>query len=153
MIQVNKNVGFKNFSDYEKRKTCFLDSHDKYFSEYIRSAIKYQADRNCLKSLEMRLTPATISNDIFKMLKKYDNVISEIQDEEKKNVIKYVMHFPKRTDVLSKLTFIGDECTQPRNALIRKYTIKRVNALVKFINNGGDLANRIVGIDACASEI
>lgn len=153
MIQVNKNVGFKNFSDYEKRKTCFLDSHSKYFSEYIRSAIKYQADRKCLKSLEMRLTPATISNDIFKMLKKYDNIISEIQNDEKKNAIKYVMHFPKRPDVLSKLTFIGDKCTQPRNALIRKYTNKRVNALVKFINKGGDLANRIVGIDACASEI
>ena len=113
MIQVNKNVGFKNFSDYEKRKTCFLDSHSKYFSEYIRSAIKYQADRKCLKSLEMRLTPATISNDIFKMLKKYDNIISEIQNDEKKNAIKYVMHFPKRPDVLSKLTFIGDKCTQP----------------------------------------
>ena len=153
MIQVNKNIGFRNFSNYEKRKSCFLKFQNKYFSEYIKSAITYQMDRKCLKSLEMRITPAFMARDIFRMLKEYEDIISKNHDVEKNVAIKYVAHFPKRAEDLLNLKSIGAEYTQERNALIRKATIKRAKALVKFINSGSKLANRIVGIDACASEI
>lgn len=153
LIQVNKNIGFKNFSNYEKRKCCFLHKNNIYIDEYIKTAIVYQIKRNNLQSLEMRMTPSVKAQDTFLQLQNYENIIKKNADMSNINNIKYVMHFPKVSDDISTLKFIGNLCTCERNEVIRRYSKKRALSLVKLMTQVPHLAQRIVGIDACSSEL
>ena len=57
LIQVNRRVGFRNFSDYQGRKTD-LCSQPFYQAELIRMAINAPLDEGHVSSLETRITPA-----------------------------------------------------------------------------------------------
>lgn len=146
IIQVNGEIGFQNFCDYEQRKEYFIEKYPKYRKEYIAMAIKSQLEREYLKYLELRVTPKFSAIDLYKMMKDYNYIyISPHWNVE--NRVRYVMHFPKSSDDREK------SLSEVRNKKARKDNKKRARALVKMLKENQPLSLGIVGIDACASEI
>lgn len=146
LIQVNQEIGFKNFSDYEGRKEYFVENHPWYMNEFLAMAIKGQLERDYLKSLEMRVTPKTSAIELHKMLKKYHSV-DILQEKGAKEKLRYVMHFPKGCDKPD------EKFPVERNWEIRRANKYRARALVKLMQSHSPLRLDIVGIDACANEI
>lgn len=146
LIQVNQEVGFKNFSDYEGRKEYFVENYPAYMNEFLTMAIKGQLEREHLKYLEMRVTPKSASVDLYKMLKRYHSV-DILQNEDAAEKIRYVMHFPKGDDKQSEIF------PEERNRKIRQVNKFRARALVKLMQSHSHLRLDVVGIDACANEI
>lgn len=146
LVQTNRCVGFQNFSDYEKRKECFIEENSVFHNEFLRMAITGQLCRDYLKSLEMRVVPKDSAKEMFNMLKKHDNIINNTKYIAKR--CKYVMHFPKKR---SKSDFAWYNIGS-RNLEIRRESKRKAEALVAFLQSNSKFRNRIVGIDACASE-
>ncbi len=125
LIQVNDRVGFKNFSDYQDRKTKFLSNdpmlYDAVYYMAINSTIK---DQN-IKSLEARITPEKSKTETVIEIDKIENAIKKekeriqifddskeskekekelldaklnLSDKKEDNKHFYVMHFPKIKD-------------------------------------------------------
>lgn len=141
LIQTNRRIGFQNFSDYEKRKECFIEDNSAYHKEFLRMAITGQLCRDYLQSLEMRVVPACSAKTIHEILKKHDRII--VENNYTADRCKYVMHFPKRK---------SKNFTGVRNIEARRGSEKRAKALVVLLQSHSRFRNRIVGIDACASE-
>ena len=146
MVQTNRCVGFQNFSDYEKRKECFIGDNPAYYDEFLRMAITGQLCRDYLISLEMRVVPQKCAKDIFVVLKKYEDILEVTPYNADR--CKYVMHFPKRKSSRGA-EWHNIEC---RNIEIRRESKKRAKALAVFLQSHSRFRNQIVGIDACASE-
>lgn len=146
LVQTNRCVGFQNFSDYERRKECFIGDNSVYYHEFLRMAITGQLCREYLKSIEMRVVPQDNTKGIFDMLKKHDRIIEE--NKYTADRCKYIMHFPKKK-FRCNVEWHNVEC---RNIEIRRESKKRAKALAVFLQSRSKFRNRIVGIDACASE-
>lgn len=154
MVQVNKEVGFKNFSEYQDRKEIFIERQPfhGYRREFLLMATRGQLDRPYLRSLEMRLTPGESSRGIHRVLREYQSMATSRNVPEDGRT-RYVMHFPKRADGDGGI-LAGWIPAAMRNEVCRAQNRNRAMALRRALETCGfSLRRRIVGIDACANEI
>ena len=114
LIQVNKRVGFKNFSDYQDRKSCFI-KHDKLLMSLMHNtAINQTLDNQPqIKYLEARIAPENSNVKLYKAIYEIDNDVKKYKHDIKLVCLKrlkleyknfdldkyfYVIHFIKGKD-------------------------------------------------------
>ena len=172
-IQVNKTLGFDNFSYYEKRKTLFIEEISVYEKLKTALAINTFVEKNKNNYLETRITPKNTISELSKAIYKIDNNINRISLEnnninrislennnincislEKRNKSYfYILHYIKTKDEIhsSKKTIMWD--LVPRNYTLRKDIYKKTLATSNAILSSKNCNERICGIDAANSEL
>lgn len=155
LVQCNPLIGFSNFANYQDRKDFFiLWSHSSNREEKMLTSATIQSllSGNSIFRVELRIGPKDNSQDIAKDINLYDSAIeSVIKDNFLENKLKkeqffYTIHFFKRKDTENKKFSY-------RDGQLRKKILKQANALISLKKNNPQVANRILGIDACSSEM
>lgn len=163
LIQVNGYRGFRNFSEYQDRKTLLCDKPC-YIAELIRMAINAPIQEGHVHSLETRITPKNTPRAYVKTINQIDNLTDEISDGTiqfsqsprfDRNAFFYVIHFIKRPDELpngnqGKPRLLDPNC---RHAKKRQEVRKQAIALFDALHSVPDLRGRIRGIDSASHEI
>ncbi len=170
MIQVNKQIGFENFSNYEKRKDLIWE-RDPYWWEAYRMAINAPLNVDSVKSLEARFSPKMTTTALKEKVYKYDfakwfadtpytSSLKLYEAEFNKEVSDgslsdephfYVLHFPKRRD--SSFVDTPEFILQCRHETLRADVKKMAMATADALTTFNYLRERIRGIDACANEV
>lgn len=145
LIQINRQVGFANFKNYQDRKEFFIEGEKKYEQELVRLALNASMQKQNILSLEARICPKNTSVDLHKALKYYNNIFSQKAEGNKEQLF-YVLHFPK-----SEMEAFCEGA--PRNYKVRSRTKKQAKAIVALLEKGLSDNQSIRGIDACSNEI
>lgn len=141
LIQVNRHVGFANFSNYQDRKEFFIEGIEPYEHELIRLSVNASLQNQNIVSLEARACPGRSSSNLYRKLDQFQKMVP---DKDKQKML-YVLHFPKK-----KLeAFCPGE---PRNYKVRQETYKSTKAIAALIEKGTAFNHYIRGIDACSNE-
>lgn len=154
LIQVNRQVGFANFSDYQDRKEIFIEGEQAYEDELVRLALNETMRRQNIVSLEARICPKQSASKLYQAIGRNQKIAAqqsgnknqEDRFEKKEEKIIYVLHFPKLKD---KKFCAGS----PRNSNVRETTRKQVQSITALLEQGTSINGLIRGIDACSSEI
>lgn len=182
LIQVNDRVGFRNFSDYQGRKSEFTED-DLKLRRYVNiTAIRASIEEENVKSLEARLIPKMKKRSIIKQINDIDYDIrfsikqSCLRDRQSCNVCEnfrfdycenlkkqidamndkyfFVVHFPKQKDQLIKRKEKYNIMSFiPRDSKLR-HDVKRITlAIMAMREDNNKASKRMLGIDACSNEI
>lgn len=177
LVQNNSNIGFENFSVYNRRKGHFLPvdltgkqkrlfwqekERKQNLKWMVQHAVLESFQPDNLKSLEIRITPADDFAANVKQIETYDRLLvnQKIPDRQpwkhrRKNEFLsaeqffYVYHFAKKQD---------DPPKQEGMPLCRHYRLrgsldKKTTAIINMRKLRPEIACRVRGIDACAAEI
>lgn len=157
LVQCNNDVGFDNFSLYQKRKGWFIPfspASEKMLAEATTESVLDGPKIHCV---EFRISPTSPSNPELDLCKEnaktinlYDEAIKKaIRDTHsrctEKNFV-YTYHFNRRKDD------IADELTY-RHQVLRKRISQQAESILDMRIRYKDEAKRIYGIDACSSEL
>ena len=166
LIQMNRQVGFMNFSNYEKRKYTPWQNRIAYWNEAYRTALNDPLNDGYVRSIEARLSPSPKVGQMIRNLYQADTAKLFFDDPQKvfgwrasrgmenraagENTF-YVWHFPKTKDNLL--------CKEGYNLLFcRDFNLRRrvkwaSTSLVDALYTCEYFRQRTRGIDACANEI
>lgn len=177
LIQVNRQVGFKNFANYQDRKD--LAWQEPYRWEACRMALNAPLAEDHVKTLEARLVPAGTPEEMIRKIRLYDqgkhfgdqpflpssaagggflsgHMNHSLQPEpaakgpQEENYF-YVLHFAKRSDIdPSQLPPLSMQC---RHQELRQDTKRRALALAEALSRSAYLCSRVRGIDGCSNEV
>ena len=142
LIQVNRQVGFANFSNYEVRKEAFIEGIHMYEKELVRLAVNEPLSKDYMVSLEARICPSETPSKLYK---KIDTSISFV-DKNYHDKLIYVLHFPKKEDA-------DFQDSRPRHYKLRNSVRVKSESIAKLLMSGTNVNKYIRGIDACANEI
>ena len=146
LIQSNKNVGFKNFEKYQKRKGNLLT--DKiYKEEFTKHAVSNSlVSKNMLK-IEFRISPENNLEKMRSQIQLLDRLV--LPDDSWKENMFYTVHFIKNTDSKHK----DMNYMYCRHYNKRKDTERKAYMLTSLREKYPSEGARILGIDAAANEI
>lgn len=148
IVQVNDNVGFANFQKYQSRKGNLIE--DELFHDYdVQKALSYNILKPNMESLEVRITPPAKAEDMGIQIKNIDQLINPDHLKELEERYFYVYHFVKDIDVFDKT----DDNTRCRHYEKRREVELRAKEIVRFRRINPHMAKKVLGIDACSSEI
>ncbi len=142
LIQVNRQVGFANFSNYERRKEAFIEQIPMYEEELIRLAINEPLSKDYMKYLEARICPSDTPSALYRKIQRYQKVANESSSDK----LSYILHFPKEKDTKF-------EKFMPRHYILRKSVMVKSKSIAKLLNAETSARDCIRGIDACANEV
>lgn len=170
LVQVNQQVGFANFSDYDSRKKLLWKQYPEYFNEDIRQAVTAPIREQHLSSLEGRICPQMSVAENLDSVYKIDRsaLFSSANAEERDHLRNwetcscmenlaedqkyfFVLHFPKEPD-----NAIGKDMQEMlccRHDQYRQRLRLCGIELAKTLVNCKYFCERIRGIDACSQEI
>lgn len=174
IIQCNKDIGFKNFADYQDRKSVFL-KNDKFLSSAVLClAVSGSVNDEMIKSFEARIAPEDsrkeLKDEIYKidsalhnnnlitghdtyseLIRKLnkDMTFHEAYFNQLQETIFYTMHFIKSEEQRNNIFDIA----YPRNYKIRNQSRIGAIALANLRKENSDKSNRILGIDTANFEI
>lgn len=150
ILQLNEQVGFKNFSKFETRKDVFI--LEKYHKFLYSTAINHFLNNSSNRLLEVRITPQITQE---KLRKSFIKITQSIQDscndyESLQRRFGIILHFIKARD--------EREQKGPRHAKLRTDIRQQCFATAKFRKDPKNweknpLAGLLIGIDAANSEI
>lgn len=163
LVQSNKEYGFKNFSEFDKRKLLFVKNEDEYFNESIMLALNMPLETQKLVSFEVRITPEKNINTLKNRIDSIDCAFLSSKDDSlvfkrSKQAFKsgerkfhYVVHYPKNNrDDGEKRNKYGSSC---RNYVCRETNMKYTRKLIYELRTEPYLREAIRGVDACSNEI
>lgn len=168
IIQVNREVGFDNFSNYQNRKNDFIPNKSIYEKAIINSAVNASLNHQNIKSLETRIAPKLKEKDLKKEIKKLDLIVKDdifsfegidlkkrIENIDEKNYEHfYTIHYIKSADIpyykQSEKEKFSIEC---RNKQLRENIMKQTIAIEKTLSSNLLSERRIFGIDSANVEI
>lgn len=166
LIQVNKKVGFANFSNYQDRKEYFIPDNSIYETALFQMAINDSTKFQNITSFETRITPKdtafAINNSLneyqinsdSKALKQtnYNIPIKKVLGTYKANKEKhfYIVHFIKLKEKDTNYKLAQE--VLPRHHQLRKNVKKQARAIVQLRESYSKKAKLIRGIDAASSE-
>lgn len=180
IIQINKRIGFANFSDYQSRKSLFIRKGSIYEVLVCNIAINSTLTDQNIKYLEARITPAESKTGILNRVTKLDAQVEDarflVQDKKlsclicpknqkycidnqklkaktEKGEFYYILHFIKGETPREKNPTEEELLVNCRNWILRKKVKKQALAINDVRKSFHPLKNRIVGIDAASSEI
>lgn len=173
MIQINKNVGFANFSIYQDRKDIFVGGTRSIYERAIANmAVNGSSKNQSIKSIEARLKPKSTKEKNITAISDLDKAIqsecfssnnyNSIDNYLKKNEASriehdhfYVTHFIKNPDKVKGGKGIKDDifASKYRDSVTRNGAMTEAKALVSLRTSLIKTANRIRGIDAASSEL
>lgn len=153
LIQINRQVGFANFSSYQERKEIFIEGQKEYEEELIRLALNETMRKQNIVSLEARICPKKRASELYKTIWKNQNIAAGKRENmfsvgskktglymhnwkygegtgggEPKTADKvtYVLHFPKIKD--------KEFCPgTPRNQNVRLTTRKQSRSIAALL--------------------
>ena len=143
LIQVNRQVGFANFSNYETRKEIFIEKIRMYEEELVRLAVNEPLSKDYMKSLEARICPGETPSITYHKIARNERIIA---DKNCHNKLIYVLHFPKSMDV-------DFQYGKPRHYKLRGTVRTKSEGIAKLLMSKTPVKNYIRGIDACANEV
>lgn len=146
LIQVNRQVGFANFKNYQDRKEIFIEGETAYEDELVRLSLNEALRKENIVSLEARICPKDSSAEIYNTVKRYERIVKEIKDKSVYKKLLLVFHFPKTSDLDFKVGL-------PRNYNVRTMALRQARSLTALLEKGTDINKYIRGIDTCSSEI
>ena len=166
LIQLNRQVGFKNFSDYQDRKDAALTKMLYYQREQVLIAINEVTTENNMQGFETRIIPKDSIKKTHDLLYEIHRALNDktkdtfdmkpiTQDDMEAIPHFYVFHFPKKADKPP-----SDKSPKPnelfikcRNHDIRKENKQRALAMAGLLNEYPKFRKIIRGIDGCSNEI
>lgn len=178
LIQTNGRKGFRNFSDYQDRKSVIWEDWPNYWEEsrrlFIAGAFEPTEDgKRLLQSLEIRITPK--QSDACRLraaIRRIDRTAHNILSADSNARIKlpdpyprsqyqhcwvtedyfFVYHFIKKP-----LEPVRDtnpwRTPMPRNAQVRRKAERQAKVIARALAADGYLCSRVRGIDAASHEI
>lgn len=169
LIQVNQQVGFRNFSNYQDRKDSVL-SKDCYYTELLRMAVNGPINEGHVISLESRISPKGTINEFLNGLryldeeKMFSDMTLERQQEYPWEIKRkaedidhrndpnfFVYHFIKQPD--ESLINEPELALRCRHHDLRRKVRRQAIALAATLNRSSYFAQRIRGIDSASHEI
>lgn len=181
LIQLNKKVGFKNFQIYQNDKFAFIRENSIYYKVAVNLATKGTVENQGIKYLEARITPKQSSHILSRTVRELDKIIvdkaffndniferngnfpyekvGQNDTYEYEKSIFYNIHFIKNKESIKISRNMGKEYCEyqesliPRNHNLREKIKKETLEFIKFKEQGTEVSNRILGIDAASSEI
>lgn len=148
LIQLNDRKGFRNFSDYEKRKSLFIDNYAAYGRVMPKVIIDTAFASGYLQYLECRITPKEDSTQLYRSIKEIDDKVGQ-KDNGSPYKYFYILHFIKEEEKEQSMDMY---CTY-RHFQLRKKIKEQGKATLKALNDYPYLRERIVGIDAANTEL
>ncbi|MEZ3485954.1 MAG: hypothetical protein K1W22_05000 [Lachnospiraceae bacterium] len=180
LIQINKQVGFSNFSNYQDRKEYFIEGQKEYEDELIRLALNETMQKQNIVSLEARICPKKSAVDLYKAIKRNQNIVAAkgqysgesggmIFERKKREEGKTERKSEEEEEcglgkekpedkVIYVLHFpkIKDKdftYGTARNQNVRDAAMKQARSIAALLEKGTRVGGKIRGIDACSSEI
>ena len=180
IIQINKRIGFANFSDYQSRKNLFIRKGSIYEVLLCNIAINSTLTDQNIKYLEARITPAESKTGILNRITKLDAQVDdarflvhykkqsclicpwkqgycvykqELKAERERGEFYYIFHFIKGETPREMNPTEEELLVNSRNWILRKKVRKQALAINEVRKSVHPLKKRIVGIDAASSEI
>lgn len=159
IVQINNEIGFGNFSDYQDRKTYFLKNKKLYEKAIVTMAIKSSTPYEYIDKLEARIAPITKIIDIKNLDKQIENIdlykLREKKEVSNEKKFFYTIHFIKTSE---KFGLLDDKNKNrnmifPRNYNVRIFSLKQAKKLIGMKNSKNKLINRVLGIDGANVEI
>ena len=152
MVQINDNVGFDNFYEYQERKEDFIENTI-YEEVFVRMAVRDTMMNQHIHKLEARIAPRNTARETYDYIKKMDARIWEKYKEEggqeRKKMSFYVIHFIKEHDGSNRYD-VGI-C---RHHEKREQVRQQAWAIAQMREEAEkEVAERLRGIDASSSEI
>ncbi len=146
LIQSNQNVGFENFSLYQKRKGDLLTDAI-YRKEFTRHAVSNSLVSKNIRKIEVRIAPENDTERMCSRIRELDSTI--LGNNAGKNNLFYTVHFIKKFDNTRENTGLM-HC---RHYQRRKLFERQAYALSGLREKWPDVGERILGIDAASNEI
>lgn len=143
LIQTNKNVGFANFSKYERRKDLFLEGYPEYGQLLSVLPVAEGKRFHHISYLETRIAP---KSDYRKMKRAVKATVGGWEKAGLYADTKLIVHFIKR----------NDEAAQPfkeRHHALRNDLRKQAVALMTLRRRSDLFYSSLVGIDAANAEL
>ena len=162
LIQVNRHVGFQNFSDYQTRKTWLFEQHSCYRAELMRMALNAPLSSGSVVSLETRMSPPKSTRETYDRVAQADKLmlfadrdqsigICPERKPDRNSPFFYVFHYTKCKDEdWSKRDRLAVIC---RHHKLRKRVRTQSVAMAQALSNSSYLRQRIRGIDCASNEI
>lgn len=153
LVQLNNQVGFSNFADYQNRKEHFILEGSIYDHLISQIAVYGYLTEGDNRYIETRISPKKTRNEMSSYIKKTNADILNTQFADKRldltGKYHYTCHFIKNAEknhvVKSALLY--------RNYETRKVVEKQARAIFNLRNSNSETSHYIVGIDAANSEI
>jgi hypothetical protein len=147
LVQVNRQVGFYNFYDYQDRKKYFIKGKIPYENELTRLAVNETIHRKRMKSLENRIGPENTAYEYNGIVKYYQDIAKETDTDENNNSenVSYVISFPKY--------FEDPIPNEARNYSLRNKFKRQSQYLADALLGEYPYKKYIKGIDACSHEM
>lgn len=153
-IQINRQTGFANFSNYQDRKEIFIEGQTEYENELISIALNETMRRQNIVSLEARICPKNSSAKLYEALARNEKIIGkqkdyqgadhcqgsvldkkclrnirgsiEFKNEKQDDTVINVLHFPKLKD--------EEFCHgTPRNQNVRAATLRQTRSIAALL--------------------
>lgn len=158
LIQVNRGVGFHNFSKYQERKNLLFEKYNEYNVEAQRLAVVAARKENYIQSFETRIMVLPSKKKTRRYIAELDRqiIFSDKKGPSDKKEIPdnyYVLHFPKKAFNRQELEKEGNLIIHPRNDVSRTKAERCARGLRKYIIWEQGKGQRVYGIDACSNEI
>lgn len=148
LIQINENIGFANFSEFEKRKQIFINKYPTYKNLLVELPIEEAYRHHYVNYIETRITPentcAYIKDKLADMQKLINRrlTVAEIDKIE----YRFIFHFIKIKDDREY------DYTMPRNYNARGIVRRQAKAIKAMLLHYPHHGEVVVGIDAANSE-
>lgn len=147
MIQVNRQVGFYNFMEYQARKDVVFDSFPAYQAEAVRLSINANQLEQAISRFEVRIAPKSTPNQMRSQIQRTEDFIKAGGPQLADHRVFYVYHFIKFPDH-------GEfRIAAPRNHAVRRDCRTKAEALAYALQSDSIVNKRVVGIDAANLEI
>ena len=143
MVQINKNIGFANFSRYEERKEMFIEGY-KAYEQLLKILPLYEASKHHgVRYAETRIAPKPMFKFLLKAHSETEELIKKGLGKDSNMEWHIIYHFIKKED--------EHKCDRymPRNHRVRIEVRNQAVALKKLLSTVPDF----VGIDAANSEM
>lgn len=166
LIQLNRQTGFVNFSDYEKRKYMLWSNRKDFWNEACRTALNAPLNSRYVRSIEARLSPSASVGRMIRSLYDIDSaklfhddqnkifgwrVSKAMENRAAREPTFYVWHFPKQKDFRLDKSY-GD-LLFCRNHDLRQKVKAEASALLSALQCCDYFRQRTRGVDACSNEI
>ncbi|MGL5725422.1 hypothetical protein [Cetobacterium sp.] len=166
IVQINREVGFGNFCDYQGRKSLFID---KLFKNAVNCmAIKSSTTYDYLSKIEARIAPPQKLKDIkdydsdikneslYGLNKNIENFFNSKETEDKRrDKFFYTIHFIKKAEKTEDLLKEDKSVLMitSKNYSAREEINKEVDKILELKKNNEIFRERVLGIDAANVEI
>lgn len=145
LVQVNEQVGFSNFSDYERRKELFLEGYPEYEKLLSLLPVSEAKRHHHLTTLETRIAP---KSDYQKMCSTFSTLVHSWLKDTAQHIPNtgITVHFIKQNDSKWRMNYARHHHLRQilRNQAINLMTLRRQSFTTYYT---------LVGIDAANTEL